>query len=53
MLGGLGIALLVFASFILFVGICLGDRCDWSEDGKLVFWMVVVGLALIFIQNGR
>lgn len=53
MLGVIGGGLLAFASFILFVGICLGDRCDWSEDGKLVFWLFVVGIALVFIQNGR
>lgn len=53
MLGVIGGGLLAFASFILFVGICLGDRCDWSEDGTFIFWLIVAGLSLILFEGSR
>lgn len=53
LMGILGIILLVFAGILLFVGLCLGDRCDWSEDGTFIFWLIVAGLSLILFEGSR
>ena len=49
----LGLLLLALAGLLLFIGLCLGDRCDWSDDGKTIFWMIVIGLALLFFGSGN